>query len=64
MYYVQLEMSMSDGTLTHIGTSCTRDLSKATSQLEAYREVAEGLVTACVVNSYELKLGTIPNALQ
>lgn len=64
MYYVELEMKMPDGSLMKMGTSCTRDLDKAVSQLTAYREVAEMFACSELVKSYELKLGTIPSALQ
>lgn len=64
MYYVQLEMKMPDGSVMKMGTSSTRDLDKAASQLTAYREVAEMFACTEMINSYELKLGTIPSALQ
>lgn len=63
MYYVQLDMKMPDGSLTKMGTSSTRDLDKAVSQLTSYREVAEMLVSTEIIKAYELRLGTIPNAL-
>lgn len=63
MYYVALEMKNHDGSVTKIGTTATREIDKAVSQLTAYGEVAECLVCAEVVKSYELKLGTIPTCV-
>lgn len=63
MFYVELEMSMPNGSVVHIGTSAVDELDRAVSQLSAYRDVAEMLVCSEIVKSYQLKLGTIPNAL-
>lgn len=62
MYYVELELKLPDGSVAKFGTSCTSDLNKAVSQLEAYRGCAESLVCVELVVSYELKIGNIPNS--
>lgn len=62
MYYVELELCLKDDSVIHLGTSRTSDLSKAVSQLEAYRSVAEMFECTELVKSYELKLGTIPSS--
>ena len=59
MYYVKLEMLLPDGSVSHVGTSAVRDICRASVQLESYRSVAEGLVAAGVIQSYDLKMGTI-----
>ena len=64
MYYVQLEMTHQNGSVSTVGTNSTNDLDKAVSQLLAFRDCAEMLCVAEVIVSYELKLGTVPSVLR
>lgn len=64
MYFVEFELQMPDGSMTHIGTSSSDDLDKVISEFKAFREVGELLVCAAFAVSYDLKLGTNPSALR
>lgn len=61
MYYVELVMNTRDRGVLTLCTPATEYFTKAVSQFEAYKDVAETFVSYQLIFAYELRMGTLPN---